>query len=550
MKNIGFRFFPKPFIWPQLVEIVLVSVTLICVVVFASHAIVSWRKAISEKGVISAPRVETSVIKTGLLSLTKTVIIPDQDLDMMSGTGSSIAIVGDRVLIADRYGRFYAADIKGRSASIRRLDIDITTNFQKMLDVSEQVMGVKKYRDESYFLVGVMDVLVGADGRRLVASYSHWDIDKSCVTMRLAVAELSQDWSTLVDDWRVFFETTPCLEPRPKYFGGLQAGGRLVEIRPGVVLMTIGDFAFDGFNSEVQVSQDVTVGYGKIFEIDLATGDNKVVSIGHRNPQGLALDRNGNVWSTEHGPQGGDELNLIEQGANYGWPTVTYGTQYGTFAWPLAKRQGRHDGFALPAYAWMPSIGISNLIEINGFAPEWDGDLLVSSLNDRTLYRLRIDGHRVIYAEPIKTGYRMRDLGQLSDGRILIWIDWRRLVILEPERFSQTASDTIATLDQDVQDTLARCEECHQLDPPGDNDSKISLWGVLGRRLDFGNPGLKSDSLRNAGGTWNRGRLDAFLADPDKTVPGTAMPDFGLKDGELRKKLIRALEKMAPGNTD
>ena len=534
-------------------RLIAVAVVLVGSLALAGAGILAFLDELLGVKAIELPKIETSSINSGLLALTKTVIIPDNALEMVAGTASSIAVDGDHVLIADRFGRFYAADIKGRSAVIARASIDLDTNFRQMLDAAVRVMGEEKTVGESFFVVGVTDLLIREGGSKLLAAYSHWDDERSCVTVRLSEADLSDDQTSLTTPWRLVFETAPCLEPTPPYFGGLQAGGRLAEPRPGVILLTVGDFSIDGLNAREETSQDPATSYGKIYEIDLGTGASRVVSIGHRNPQGLAVDDSGNIWETEHGPQGGDEINLILEGRNYGWPKVTFGTQYGSDVWPISQTPGRHDGFEPPVYAWMPSIGISNLIQIDGFAPPWDGDLLVASLGGRTLYRLRMEDGRVVYAEPIKMDYRIRDLGQLADGRILMWVDRRRLMILEPERFSNEAAEVIATLDQDVQNVLARCEECHRLGPARENDTRISLWGVHGRALDAGDPALKSESLRSAGGTWNTGRLDAFLADPQRVVPGTAMPGAGLDDDRLRARVVGALEEMtdtgaAPGS--
>jgi len=96
------------------------------------------------------------------------------------------------------------------------------------------------------------------------------------------------------------------------------------------------------------------VSYGKTILIHLDDGTSEIYSLGHRNPQGLYVTPEGAIWSTEHGPQGGDELNLIVRGANYGWPLVTYGTDYGSAAWPLSHVQGRHDGYQQPILRGYP----------------------------------------------------------------------------------------------------------------------------------------------------------------------------------------------------
>ena len=139
----------------------------------------------------------------------------------------------------------------------------------------------------------------------------------------------------------------------------------------------------------------------------------------------------GEIWLTEQGPEGGDELNPISEGENYGWPLQTYGTNYEDFAWPLAADPNGGPDLVSAQFAWVPSIGVSNLIFVEGVGfHRWAGDLLVSSLWAESLYRIRSEAGRVIYAEPISVG-RIRDLVELSDGRLVLWIDGGSIAVLE-----------------------------------------------------------------------------------------------------------------------
>ncbi|HXW98020.1 MAG TPA: PQQ-dependent sugar dehydrogenase, partial [Gemmatimonadales bacterium] len=170
-------------------------------------------------------------------------------------------------------------------------------------------------------------------------------------------------------------------------------------------------------------------------------------TIGHRNPQGLFIDPNGAVWETEHGPQGGDELNLLEAGLNYGWPHVTYGTDYNKHTWPRNPVQGQHTGYTMPVYVWLPSIGTSNLIRLRGdLFPLWKDDLIVSSLVGGEVFRIRLDGKRVVFAEPLRIGERVRDLIEDHTGRIIMWTDSRSIIEMRPsksplESVNNTAQD-------------------------------------------------------------------------------------------------------------
>jgi glucose/arabinose dehydrogenase len=173
------------------------------------------------------------------------------------------------------------------------------------------------------------------------------------------------------------------------------SGGRMVELDDGGVLLTIGDHAQNvGARS---LPQNPHSHYGKTIRIEPDSGRAEVFTIGHRNAEGLHKATDGRIWLTEHGPTGGDELNLIVRGADYGWPSVSYGDKHDESADP-----GRHTGYQEPVFAWMPSIGVSQLISLQSdLFPSWKGDLLVASLRDQSIFRLRIRDERVAFAERI-----------------------------------------------------------------------------------------------------------------------------------------------------
>jgi glucose/arabinose dehydrogenase len=191
-------------------------------------------------------------------------------------------------------------------------------------------------------------------------------------------------------------------------------GGRLAFLPDGSLLLTTGD----GFDYR-EAAQDLSSGLGKVLRMtaDGAPAPGNpfpdapyVYSYGHRNPQGLAVAADGTVWLHEHGPKGGDEVNRIEPGANYGWPAITHGVDY---SGALISPYTEWPGMAQPAWHWTPSIAPSGLAIGSGDAfPQWRGDLLVGALVAREVRRLELEDGRVVREEPLfpELGARVRDL--------------------------------------------------------------------------------------------------------------------------------------------
>ena len=346
----------------------------------------------------------------------------------------AIAADDNRILLATRDGEFFRVELGGKVPSLHRLQLKLDLHEDELLKSAPEIV------NREHVLVRILEVLI-LKSRLLAVSYTRWDPAQKCVTLLVGITELPDDWDKARNSWRTIFESRPCLPLRVgatggryKAFAGHQAGGRLAEAESGAILLSVGDFEFDGVTRLPSYPQDLEADYGKTFQVNVESGTRTLFTIGHRNPQGLLVEESGRILSTEHGPRGGDELNVIRQGRNYGWPLVTLGTDYFHDDWPLAKNVGRHDGFETPLYAWVPSIAVSNLIEVKNFAPEWDGDILVASLMGGKLRRLRMSEDRVLYDEPITIDERIRDIDQIADGRIVLLTDTAKLITLQPRR--------------------------------------------------------------------------------------------------------------------
>jgi cytochrome c2 len=336
-------------------------------------------------------------------------------------------------------------------------------------------------------------------------------------------------------------------------FGGHQVGGRLQLLDTDHLLVTIGDHERDGVLAKEIVSQADAVSYGKTVLVDLRTGASGVYTKGHRNPQGLHIDAHGTIWSTEHGPRGGDELNVIVQGQNYGWPMVTYGTDYDRLPWPQFRANGSSEAFQEPVYAWVPSIGVSSLTSVRTrVLGAWQDDLLVSSLRDKAIWRVHVVDRRIASMERIDIGERIRDIEQDRDGRLVLWTEASptyprdaAVVILEPVlRDGARATTSLSTPALRGELVFSQCSGCHAAEGKVASALGPSLRGVVGRRI-ASEPGFTySGALSGMSGVWTSDRLDDFLADPARFAPGTAMQVTGVSNQEQRSDLVAYLRTL------
>jgi glucose/arabinose dehydrogenase len=209
-------------------------------------------------------------------------------------------------------------------------------------------------------------------------------------------------------------------------------GSRIAIAPDGSLFVTIGDQArekqaqdaFDDRGSVIHINRDGSIPDDNPYK-DGINGLPEIWSTGHRNPQGIAFDRADNrLYTVEHGPKGGDELNAPEAGKNYGWPVITYGTDYDGSKIGIGTEA---PGMEQPIYYWDPSIAPSSLIIYRGaMFPEWDGSFLVTALKFELIARLERDAEgKIVSEERILTDDygRLRDLKEAPDGSILAVTD-------------------------------------------------------------------------------------------------------------------------------
>lgn len=278
---------------------------------------------------------------------------------------------------------------------------------------------------------GLLDVVLSpgfTEDRLVYLSYAEGGGDNGAAGTVVGRGRLSDDLTKL-SDFEVIFRQ------QPKLSTGNHFGSRLVFDRDGYLFIALGE------NNQRSTAQDLDKLQGKIVRLypdGRVPDDNPFVgqpgvrpeiwSYGHRNQQGAALNPwSGTLWTHEHGPKGGDEINLIVRGGNYGWPQATHGIDYSSHPIPEAKGKSM-PGSEAALYVWEKSPGISGMTfyDSERFKP-WQHSLFVGALADQNLIRLQLDGDRVVAEERLlgELESRIRDVRQGPDGYLYVLTDAR-----------------------------------------------------------------------------------------------------------------------------
>ncbi|MGB5761109.1 MAG: PQQ-dependent sugar dehydrogenase [Sedimenticolaceae bacterium] len=309
-------------------------------------------------------------------------------------------------------GGFLVSERPGR---LRRIDADGTLRPQP-------ISGLPAIRASGQG--GLLDIALHPD-----FEHNHWVYfsynEAGKGGMGTAVARGRLQGMTLLD-------TEVLFRLEPKSDTGRHFGSRLVFDREGFLFITLGDRGerpraqdlADHAGSVIRLHDDGRIPTDNPF-VGRTDARPEIFSYGHRNIQGATLDpASGRLWTHEHGPQGGDEINLPAPGVNYGWPVITYGVNYG-----IGTRIGEgteKPGMAPPLYYWVPSIAPSGMAFYDGPAfPGWQGDLFVGSLKFQLLVRLQIEDGRVVHEERMLQNQlgRIRDVRMGPDGLLYLLTD-------------------------------------------------------------------------------------------------------------------------------
>lgn len=294
-------------------------------------------------------------------------------------------------------------------------------------DVSEPIAGVPTVFVGGHG--GLLDVALAPDFKQsqtIFLSYAEGTDGEEPVGLTVGTAKLGEN---SLEDFKLFYRQEPKQAVAPYW----EYGGRLLFDNKGHIFISHGD------NHANLAPQQLDKLAGKVVRLNLdgtVPKDNPFVgkpgarpeiwSYGHRNAEGIGFHpTTGQIWSTDQGPRGGDELNIVKPGKNYGWPIVSYGVDY--TGQQTVETTGPHrkgDGFEAPAYYWAKSPALSSL----AFATAdnaWKGNLLLGSLADKQLIRIVLEGNKVVHEERLLSflNQRVRDVKQGPDGNIYVLTD-------------------------------------------------------------------------------------------------------------------------------
>lgn len=361
-------------------------------------------------GVLSLALAATATAAQPLPPSVATVPVRDWRTELLAAGLAhpwAVAFIGDgRMLVTERPGRLRVVEPDGR--------------------IGAPLAGLP--RVDAVGQGGLLDLVADSDfarNRRLFFCFSEPG-EGGTNSTALARARLSDD-ATRLDDVRVIFSQQPKTASRAHF------GCRIAETPDGHLFLTLGD----RFHRMAD-AQTLDNHHGKVVRLRKEGGPApgnpfagkpgalpEIWSYGHRNPQGATMGPDGRLWISEHGPQGGDEVNRPEAGRNYGWPVITYGENYGGGA--IGEGAVARGGMEQPVLHWTPSIAPAGMAFITSdrYGPQARGSLLVGALKFRYLARLTVRGGRVVGEEKLlgALGQRVRDVRQGPDGYIYLLTD-------------------------------------------------------------------------------------------------------------------------------
>ena len=293
--------------------------------------------------------------------------------------------------------------------------VNVTT--QKLRKLGSLIPANKRRIDSRFAITDIAVLSENKKRANLLISYPRLGSNNRCVEVAVDQIRYNRAKQKVnrVANW---FVTKPCVP-----ISAVQhASGRFAVIDNKSAYVTIGDLGFPGIND-----RDKRGDLGSIFKVSATNVER--ISQGHRNAQGILLFNGKDLLAAEHGPRGGDELNLIKPGNDYGWPFVTYGEPYSSGDYVKPTKTGTHQGYVEPLKYWTPSIAPTELVQLREVGwGEWSGALVLGTLRENALVFMKLDNKfNVTQTKMVDLGQRIRDLEINKAGNLVATTDEGRL---------------------------------------------------------------------------------------------------------------------------
>lgn len=503
-------------------------------------------------------------IKSGLVydSFIQRLLIKKVRLPGSTDHGGALSVSGKMLFLATNKGTVLPFDLE-RYTLLKNNLSDVPMNLDGLYRSGHPD---QNFRIDWFRVNGLYSETIDKNTYELFVSHNAYLEDEDCITHNITKTKLSieGDSKRQMNNWETIFTATPCIDPEPEKiaaarpYPGHISGGPMIEFDDKRLLVAVGDYNRHGIGGIEEWAMNPSNPYGKTILLNKESGEWSVFSMGNRNITGLFKGKDGSIWAVENGPRGGDELNILKEGKNYGWPSVSYGLWYDhSFELIGDHKAGTHPEFTKPVYSWVPSVAPRGLVNINGSKFEfWKNDFIVGSMTDNSLHRLRLDeDNRVIFDERIDLGHRMRDIVVLPDNRLAVITDDNYLIIIDDggavyeeinskvetrikdlERFESLSAKRDSSLSGDFRMSSKqifqnKCSNCHNLNPV--NGIGPHLSNLFNRTVGEVEGYDPSQTLKSDSRTWNAKLLRSFLENPGNEFQGTRMRKINLTSAEI-----------------
>jgi aldose sugar dehydrogenase len=294
---------------------------------------------------------------------------------------------------------------------------------EKLENLGEVYSTALRRNDARFAITDLLPLTENDREASVLVSYPRLGSNQNCVQLQVDLVKINLISGSL-ENTETWFVTDPCVP-----INAVQhASGKLEKIDADNAYLTVGDFGFTRINSR-STSGDLS----SIFKI--SKNSTEKISSGHRNAQGILLYRGRYLLASEHGPRGGDELNVIKPNTDYGWPFVTWGAAYSAGDYVVPRRSNSHDGYEKPIMYWTPSIAPTDLIELplNSNWKRWSGQILMGTLREQSLVRIYLDNDlRPTAQDFINVNERIRGLEITQDGIVVATTDSGKILEIKP----------------------------------------------------------------------------------------------------------------------